>query len=84
MLHIPPDHDRFFDTQETPSFSPRPYNNTQEEAFFDCVEEEDDQYYLPIQQPRLNKKRKREDGPTGNNWVAAQTSSPGLAVGAPY
>jgi hypothetical protein len=68
MLHISPDHDKFFDAQETPSFSPRVYDDTQEEAFFDCMEEEDDQHYLPIQQPRLNKKRKREEGPTGNNW----------------
>jgi hypothetical protein len=68
MLHISPDNDKFFDAQETPSFSPRPYDDTQEEAFFDCMEEEDDQHYLPIQQPWLNKKRKREEGPTGNNW----------------
>jgi hypothetical protein len=68
LLYIPPDNDRFFDTQETPSFSHRPYDDTQEEAFFDCMEEEDDQHYLPIQQPRLNKKRKREEGPIGNNW----------------
>jgi hypothetical protein len=43
MLHISPsDTDKCFDAQETPSFSPRAYDNTQEEAFFDCMEKEDD------------------------------------------
>jgi hypothetical protein len=68
MLYIsPPDTDKFFDAQETPSFSPMAYNNTQEEAFFDCMEKEDDQHYLLVQQPRLNRKRKREPGTTGSN-----------------
>jgi hypothetical protein len=48
MLHISPsDTDKFFDAQETPSFSSRAYDDTQEEAFFDCMEKEDDQHYLP-------------------------------------
>ena len=68
MFHISPDNDKFFDAQETPSFSPRASDDTQVEAFFDCMEEEDDQHYLLIQQPWLNRKRKREEGPTGNDW----------------